>query len=434
MKTVAYISLSPYFDLQRRFLLEGYNLKVWFSSDVYLEDAANLKSLYPNFEIHNGHVESCLEGSDIILIDYSAPRKLVDKVLEYVKSTDTPIFGLCPEELFKIEDERQIGQELSELLGYNSVETKVLSNKEEILAYIENNKNVVLKVRDGKYPTFLPSNDNELKYIIEHDILNSFTDDKEMFIQPLVEGFEFNTSYYFNGTNFIPYVFITQEYKGAFTQNIGNILTGEIGTVAKIVLIEDLKPRYREIARNLEKHIQGIKDSKYFRGLIDINQILTEEGDLYFLEFTTRIGIPSPEYEMHFMAGSFPQFAEYVSGYTNIEPNFSKDTFIFGCCYGYGYPFQCDNEGVGVCDIGNLDIVNDIALLSGYETKENNKLILHDYSDRIALTYGKGVNVKEAQEDYIKRVKEFSGYAVVYRTDIGYKWDENILHSKIINK
>jgi phosphoribosylamine-glycine ligase len=435
MKTVAYISLTPYLDLQRRFLVEDYKVKLWFSSDVAIKDDANLSALYPNLSVCNGYVEDCLKDSDLIFLDYSSPRDIINKVLAYVKINDTPVFGLCPEAFFELEDQRDVGQKLAEQLGYESVATKVFKEKQDILDYIQSNPNIVVKTRDGIFPTFIPGHKDELEYVLESDILEAFKDKKDLFVQPFVEGFEFNTSYYFNGENFIPYVFITQEYKGAFTKNIGNVLTGEVGTIAKVVPLDKLRPRYYKIMKKLEKAVKQLPNSKYYRGLIDINQILSEDGRLYFLEFTTRIGVPSPEFEINFITKSFPEFAEYVSGVSSKPPNFNLDTFVFGCCYSYGYPYpSAFEEAKGAISIGNLDMKDDIALLAGHESITNNKLIIHTYTDRIAITYGKGKNLEKALKDYKNRVANIKGYSVIYRTDIGYKWDEDILHSKILYK
>ena len=141
--------------------------------------------------------------SDLIFLDYSSPRDIINKVLAYVKINDTPVFGLCPEAFFELEDQRDVGQKLAEQLGYESVATKVFKEKQDILDYIQSNPNIVVKTRDGIFPTFIPGHKDELEYVLESDILEAFKDKKDLFVQPFVEGFEFNTSYYFNGENFI---------------------------------------------------------------------------------------------------------------------------------------------------------------------------------------------------------------------------------------
>ena len=89
-------------------------------------------------------------------------------------------------------------------------------------------------------------------------------------------------------------------------------------------------------------------------------------------------------------------------------------------------------EKYGYKHISLSSLVNKLTIEQGKDIRKRDDL--NFVADSQRKKDGSAFLAKQALKDYKNRVANIKGYSVIYRTDIGYKWDEDILHSKILYK
>lgn len=171
-------------------------------------------------------------------------------------------------------------------------------------------------------------------------------------IEQYIEGPELCFGMWFNGEKFIGQPYVCMEHKGAWPEDMGGVLTGEVGT--SLMMFEP-SPDSKVVAmfRNLEPIFKG-----KMNGMVDFNtrMVVNEDGSVnfYFMEFTVRFGRPTLECQIAAMqANNVPVCSWLYSSLTGGCPDMDPLTMVTGVVgYTYGLPIVTNIlEGLNRSDI-----------------------------------------------------------------------------------
>lgn len=285
----------------------------------------------------------------------------------------------------------------------------------------ENPKAYVLKVEgsadsDLTYVGITEDGEDILKYM---DTLSERPDIKgikKIILEEKKKGIEIATSAYFNGKDFYARD-INFEHKLFATGNENDNFyglgfnTGEQGTCMRFVEC------HRLFTETVEKMGDFLKDID-FRGQIDINGILNDEG-YWPVEFTIRVGVPAFMIEMEFER-NWSEFLYAIASGEKATVKPSNDWALGVVMCGQGYPFYEDVGskksfmlpvlGVTEAKLKHLHFLH--VLLKGDD--------LYTMNAYIGCATGKGKTLENAQETvYNKLLKDIKIPGLYYRTDIG---------------
>lgn len=230
---------------------------------------------------------------------------------------------------------------------------------------------------------------------------------KNVIFQEFIEGHEIAFGgYYGNGRFVRPYTYI-QEYKQAYPKELGNlILSGESGSCG--YFLDKLPTEMQSI---IDAHESYLGD---YAGFFDLNTIIDKKGDMYFLEYTSRMGFPT-EYETLSMLDQ-----SYLS-------------FLLGVVQGkdYNVKAKCfcsvkviDNEGVAPYSIAvPTKLKNALIVNVGCEKKGNYYYPLLLREDLLVVTGYSNTSIAEAREVMYKCAGKINGYGIYYlANDVGTAW------------
>jgi phosphoribosylamine-glycine ligase len=162
--------------------------------------------------------------------------------------------------MYRLEEDRGFAKQISEkYLGMSKVDYKVFKDKKKAIKYIEGlDYEVVIKAFDDSdlsASTYIPKSKSDTINFLKYDYREMFTVGKGVIIEKFHKNsYEICLGLYSNGKEFLPYVLLNQEYKGALPGNMGNILTGEVGTVMKWYSVSDLPQKMQDIYNKLSKY------------------------------------------------------------------------------------------------------------------------------------------------------------------------------------
>lgn len=239
----------------------------------------------------------------------------------------------------------------------------------------------------------------------------------DFILQEFIDGIEMAAGAFFNGKHFVYPINISFEHKHFMPGGIGP-LTGEMGT--SMFYRQDGGRLFRETLAKMEPYLAKTN----YRGFIDINSMVTEEG-AYALEFTARFGYPQLDIQQELHKTEWGELLYKLAEGTLTEFKVKNDFFAVGVIIGgAGMPFEIsyNKYGRGLPIYG----INE-------ENKKYIKLAQVAFRDGQYLTAGSGyvltVNgsgktMKEAQKKAYKVVQQIVIPNMIYRTDIGDHWEK----------
>jgi phosphoribosylamine-glycine ligase len=349
----------------------------------------------------------------------------------------------------ELENERGIHQEWFEDLGFDQPFSKEFTDADELEAFVEKHSDQrwILK-QQGNAPKslshmghFKGSEDLlfHIKELKKHWNRAEFGD-FQFQVMEVVEGTEIAASAFFNGENFLTNSagkvvgFLNAEHKKEANDDLGET-TGELGTVffgvdedhplfASIILRDGIVEKLRDIG---------------FRGVFDINTILTGDGRLVALEPTCRPGIPSSSYEfLHGMETPTGELLSAMAKGINRSIEVFRGVGIVMCLVAKPFPLEMDVEddatslGERLWPLKDGEPIEDFTddqkrqvHLWNFELREDEETGEKTYrvptkSGYLGTVTGRGKYISTTRDNLIHFIKEnlyFPG--LKYRTDIG---------------
>jgi len=222
--------------------------------------------------------------------------------------------------------------------------------------------------------------------------------------QEFIEGDEIAFGGYYSGSRFIePYTFI-QEYKQAYS-NINNlIMTGESGSCGEYT--DNLPLVFYNILKEHEPFIKG------HRGFFDINTLISKEGDIYFLEYTPRMGFPT-EYET--IALLDIPYSKFINCILNNEDYSVRNRYFSSA------KITALTEAPFVITCPETDKF--IATNVSCNRLSKDRWLYPNFREDLLIVTGLGDSVKECSKNLYEGLSNVKGYGIYYLDKgIGDRW------------
>jgi phosphoribosylamine--glycine ligase len=163
-----------------------------------------------------------------------------------------------------------------------------------------------------------------------------------------------------------------------------------------------------------------------YHGAFDVNLIITKDA-AYPLEFTPRFGFPSIWIQMEGTKSKLGDFFEALA--TGKKFNLQVESGFQMCvvCTVAPYPFEDPEAFKKYAEGRKLEFkdpslggiyLSDVKLVDG-------EWVLAGNSGYAVICVGLGQTMEEAKENVYERVKSVSIPDMAYRTDIGFKWNND---------
>jgi phosphoribosylamine--glycine ligase len=200
---------------------------------------------------------------------------------------DYPIFG-CNKEAAELELDRQVGQEILERYGIDTLPYEVFSNYDKAIEYVKRTNGVYVSKPWGG------AADKGLSYVSKSPAdmifkLEKWKESKKMkgefMLQEFLKGTEMAVGGWFGPHGWNKWVCENWEEKPFMNGGLGGN-TGEQGTILRYVRQSKL---FDEMLEPVTDYLHSVD----YVGYCDINTIIDEEGKPWPLEFTMRFGNPT---------------------------------------------------------------------------------------------------------------------------------------------
>ena len=241
--------------------------------------------------------------------------------------------------------------------------------------------------------------------------------DGRVLVQKYKEGIEISAQVLCQRGNIVP-LWTTMEHKRAHNDDRG-CMTAEMGTV----VLAGVSNKIMKEIRKLEPWLRKVN----YTGVLDVNFIMDESGDLWFVEPTCRWGDPETEIAMPMLGCDFAEIALKAC----VEGNVSDSDIVFDhkaavgvvvAGGGYPYPNAC-LQGMPI-ELPEKDYPH-VFIMSAEKRKDGSFVTK---GGRHLVVVGTGESVESAKNDAYRMVR--SNYWFLdawYRTDIGTKFYEQFV-------
>jgi phosphoribosylamine--glycine ligase len=399
-----------------RLMAEGHEVDYYLSDQKY-EDV--LGGLIPKPKIvqidQRRHVQGygfpSYKKYDMSLFDFTESTKWAE-----ASKLDTPTFGDGEIEN-KLENDREFGLKFMEESGINVPPYTRFNNATEAKSFIKKeDKRYVYKpftggtASDDKAITYVSKSAEDLLGYI--DVLWDRSHRAPFILQEFIKGTEVGTAGYFNGFDF--YLLTgTLEEKKFMNDNKGP----NTGCSGNLIYIMNHEMRiFREGLAKAKTALQQIG----FKGIIDLNTILTEDK-MYGLEWTPRFGYFSDPIIATMYGSGFGEMLHSIL--TGKVPHI-KWNHSFGVSTTISIPPYPTNirlpnsKGIEIGGIESEDI-EDLCETYLYDVMlSKNKLVTSGNYGLIASPMVCGESYRETFEKLERRIEKIQIPDIQYRTDI----------------
>lgn len=357
------------------------------------------------------------EGSpSMLFFDYSGQGKQADEARK------AGVVTLGGSKIFdRLEDDRGYGQEVARHLGVLIPPSLMFKSFDDVAAWSVNCEQPVhLKPQkedlgaDGTYH----AKDGEalerraLYYKRNHGSRCT------CLVQAHIDGKALSTRRWWNGTAFVgPYI-ATYERKKFMNDDVGPStgcsLTAEFcyeeeqPTIAALLHWDDYAEFFRKVGAG--------------PGLIDVNAIVTPDGDAYFCEWTCRLGYDS-DTTWHRLVPDLGKFLWGVATGSELG-EWSDDIALSVRLSVQPYPTEslersskASADGKPLCEIPQLWARNFMASDIRMDLEEG--LVAASPDGMVGLSIAVGPSVQALQEEVVKAAKDLDIAGLQYRTDPG---------------
>ena len=400
-------------ELCKRFLVEG-NRVIYCIKDKPSQDIND--GLIPKVK----NWEPYVAQADLIVFDDTNFGKVADELRAQGKA----VVGPCPYS-DKLEMDRGFGSEEMKKAGMTVIPDWNFTSFDEAIAFVKQNPGRYVakpsgKAQDEKALTYVGKQDDGSDVLAILDNYKKKWGHKihEIQLQQFVKGVEIACGGFFNGKEFIQPIFINTEYKKFMNDDLGPNC-GESGTTAY------WQRGGRLYHETLEKMAAPLRAAGY-SGYFDINLICTKEA-AYPLEFTPRFGFPTVWLQMEGIKSNLGDFFDALGNGNKFNLQVESGFQMCVVCTVAPYPFE-DPEGFKKYAEGRKLEFKDPTLSGIYLSDVKlvgNEWVLAGNSGYAVICVGLGQTMEEAKENVYERVKSVSIPDMAYRTDIGFKWNND---------
>lgn len=241
-------------------------------------------------------------------------------------------------------------------------------------------------------------------------------------LQQFVSGVEVGVSGFFNGHDFVEPIEVSFEHKPLMTGNIGPA-TGEMGTT--MFWTNKKSKLYRETIGKIVTKLQG------YVGYININCI-ADKRVIYPLEFTTRFGYPTLYLHLETITGDWGSTMLDIAQGRDVEVQTSSPVAMCIVVATPPWPYSSKEvfQRYSADTIITVEGSMEGKLPQGVWPVEvkfvhGSLMVAGDCGYNFVVT-GSGESLEEAQRMAYHRLSCISIPNMMYRTDIGFSWNEDL--------
>lgn len=360
---------------------------------------------------------------------------------DWLREQGEAVFGGCAEG-DALENDRQAGQDWFAEAGFDQVESQNFTDFDEAIIFAQGHDGRLILKQNADAPKSLnhmgkfDSGEDMLFHLEElKKSWNESTFGKVDFdLMEVVEGLEVAASAFFNGTDWMRDSsgkvtgYLNFEEKKEADGGTGES-TGEMGTTFW-GCTED-NELFREII--CRPAIAARLKKIGFRGVFDINCIVTDEGKIVALEPTCRFGVPATSYEFcEGLESGAGKLLDAVARGKDVPVEVRQGWGMVMCVVAKPFPVEANIDREATSQDERLWILRDGEPVDDFSMDQWRHIHLYNFSEedsvyRVATKNGylltvtaTGEDIKTIREglvEYIKSNLFISG--MKYRTDIG---------------
>lgn len=414
---IGYVDFLNLQGLQKSFLDSGHKLNLYFCDTK--EQSDDFICSNPNTILYNGDLEGLYKNSDFVVFNAQKDyyEKNYKKYVDLSKKYNVPNINLHTNKVYDLEEDRSFGKSMCEDFGVKATPNIDTLDMGQLEAFIKKHKDVVFKSNSPKCCTYIPFSKEEALDIIHEDSL-SYLKNKSCILEKKINGKELCVGGYFNGTGWVGNVVVfDQEYKQLLEGDTSNILTGEVGTVFKLVKRNKVPKAVDKILNRLESYL--IEND--YRGYIDLNCIKPSKGAPMFMEFTCREGFPT-QFVAPYICSNYGDLYADMAGLKKVKV---KEGYYTCVCLNSG---TCCSQMIynNILPTSNKFVIlgadkNCMPMKAEYS---KNGRLYHRMEDRQAYIVGYDKDFEKSKEKAYKSIKKIKTFLLQYRKDIGCNWVE----------
>jgi phosphoribosylamine--glycine ligase len=403
--------------LSQRFLAEGHETKLWIKDSAY----SNLG---------DGMVEKV---SDYHEAEDWAEFELCDdiglwEIAEEMRKKGKVVWG-GTEYSDRLELDRGFGQEEMADAGLTILPRQSFSNLDEGIEFIRTNPGRYVFKPDGmaqedKILTYVGRSEtgSDLVTFMEHLQRKSDGKLKSFELQQFRSGVEIGISGFYNGHDFVEPIEVTFEHKKLMTGEIGPA-TFEMGTTMFWTTRES--SLYRKTIATFCEKLKG------YTGYFDINFICHDQT-MYPLEATCRFGYPTIFLKMETLKGNLGELMYRIA--SGEDSKIAVTHTIAACVVVATPPWPYSSK-----EVFEKYGANTMVIIQGatggklppgiYPAEiryEDGDFYTAGTSGFTVIAAGSGETIEEAKKLAYERVGLVNIPNMMFRTDIGARWDEDM--------
>ena len=444
MKILCISNWGFFGDTAMRMALEGHSVKLYVHQPEYKDifDDISCGNKLEKVKDWSKFVAWCdfaiLDDTSFVVEGKEAP---IQKTL---LAAGIPTFGMCNSKSSTvIEGKTVLASEFAKTLEDSRgavhalfkelemgvpYEEQTFKTPEEAIVYMEEHPDTlhVIKPELGdaeKSLTFvgeLADNRDSIKFLRQLPLMPDVKNIKHIGVEEKKEGIEVAVSAYFNGKKFLQPIYINFEHK-KFAAGGKGFNTGEMGT--SICAITDPgNPLFKEMNK-----LAPILAEVDYRGEMDINCIVTPKGDIFILEPTDRVGVPSGWIQSSMLSNNLAELFRAVAMGQDYEQEAAGwATGVVLCTTGYPWQHEATKRAAGTLVDGVMDrgvptdMFEDVHIAECKLDKDLDLVVCDNNSGYIGCAVGMGDTLEESIRDvYDNVIPNVKSNGIFYREDIG---------------
>lgn len=325
-----------------------------------------------------------------------------------------------------LELDREYGQKIFREYGMKTVPLIDFDNIEDAIIYAQNNKGSwVVKQNDHKHRQIsYVNNDDESEDTIsflKNCLLNKKFADAKITLQEKVDGVEIGVGRYFNGKNWVGPIEYNIEHKYFMAGDLGP-MTSEMGTLAWYSTDESNK-LYTETLSKMKDYLA----KNNFIGDFEINFIVNKDG-IFPIEATPRFGTPICHLHSEIHQSPWGEYLYALACGKDYDLKWTKGYGIVILCALPPFPYQKRSKenlfyGMKIFFDKLTEEEMEHIHLEEVSKRANGEYYISDTEGYIFYVSGVAESVGEAQENVYKIAKKVILPKMMYRNDIGSKFE-----------
>jgi phosphoribosylamine-glycine ligase len=374
-------------------------------------------------------------------------------LVEWLREQGEVVVG-GTKETDSMENDRQKNQKWFRKLGFDQPVSKNFTDFDEAIAFVEENADqrwILKQEADApKSLSHMGKLDGSLDLLFHlRDLKKTWTEHEhgpvEFSLMEVVTGTEIAASAFFNGKQFLKngagkvVGFLNAEEKAESDGRLGST-TGETGTSFLGVTEDSVLFQSLILREGIEEYLA----ENDYRGVWDVNAILTDDGRLVALEPTCRFGVPATGYEFCLgMESSTGELLEALAKGINRKIEIYENVGMVIVVTAKPFPLEVDVEDEGTSIGERLWPLEDGEPVEDFSDSHWRRLGLYNFeraqdqetgewlyrvptkSGYMLTVTGRGEHVATTRDEILHWIKQsFHLAGAKYRQDIGKRIEE----------